>query len=37
MTIKVFLSHQRADSAKAAEIAQRLLTKHGDNELLGRN
>jgi hypothetical protein len=29
MAIKVFLSHQKADGAKAAEIAQRLTTKHG--------
>lgn len=28
MAIKVFLSHQRADSAKASEIAQRLLHRH---------
>ena len=29
MAIKVFLSHQRADSAKAAEISARLSSKHG--------
>ena len=29
MAIKVFLSHQKADSAKAAEIAQRLINNHG--------
>jgi hypothetical protein len=29
MAIKVFLSHQRADSVKAAEISTRLSSKHG--------
>ena len=29
MSIKVFLSHQKADGLKAAEIAQRLSTRHG--------
>ena len=28
MMIKVFLSHQKADSLKAAEIAQRLQSQH---------
>ena len=29
MAIKVFLSHQKADSAAATEISHRLITRHG--------